>query len=43
MHLETGKPTGDAQLEIVLAIDHIDWAAKNAKKVLGPHKVQAGR
>jgi acyl-CoA reductase-like NAD-dependent aldehyde dehydrogenase len=27
-HLETGKPTGDAQLETVLAIDHIAWAAK---------------
>ncbi|MGH3451980.1 MAG: aldehyde dehydrogenase family protein, partial [Haloechinothrix sp.] len=32
---ETGKPTGDAQLEIVLAIEHIAWAAKHAKKVLG--------
>ena len=42
MHLETGKPTGDAQLEIVLAIDHIAWAAKHAKKVLGPQKVNSG-
>ncbi len=41
-HLETGKPHGDAQLEIVLAIDHITWAAKNAKKVLGPQKVKSG-
>ncbi|SNR67933.1 Acyl-CoA reductase [Haloechinothrix alba] len=32
---ETGKPTGDAQLEAVLAIEHIDWAARNARKVLG--------
>ncbi|MGH3516940.1 MAG: aldehyde dehydrogenase family protein [Haloechinothrix sp.] len=32
---ETGKPTGDAQLEIVLAIEHLAWAAKHAKKVLG--------
>ena len=39
VHLETGKPNGDAQLEIVLAIDHIAWAAKHAKKVLGPQKV----
>lgn len=39
---ETGKPHGDAQLEIVLAIDHIAWAAKNAKKVLGPQKVGSG-
>lgn len=41
-HRETGKPHGDAQLEIILAIDHIAWAAKNAKKVLGPRKVSSG-
>ena len=40
-HRETGKPHGDAQLEIVLAIDHIAWAAKNAKKVLGARKVSS--
>ncbi len=42
VHAETGKPTSDAQLEILLAIVHIDWAAKNARKVLGPHKVRSG-
>lgn len=41
-HAETGKPHSDAQLEIILAIDHIAWAAKHAKKVLGPHKVSPG-
>jgi aldehyde dehydrogenase (NAD+) len=41
-HRETGKPHGDAQLEIFLAIDHLDWAAKHAKKVLGRHKVSSG-
>ncbi len=41
-HRETGKPHGDAQLEIILAIDHVAWAAKNAKKVLGPSKVRSG-
>jgi aldehyde dehydrogenase (NAD+) len=41
-HRETGKPHGDAQLEIVLAIDHVAWAAKHAKKVLGPQKVGSG-
>jgi acyl-CoA reductase-like NAD-dependent aldehyde dehydrogenase len=41
-HRENGKPHGDAQLEIILAIDHVAWAAKNAKKVLGPHKVRSG-
>ncbi len=42
VHAETGKPTSDAQLEIMLAIVHIDWAAKHAGKVLGPHKVRSG-
>jgi acyl-CoA reductase-like NAD-dependent aldehyde dehydrogenase len=42
VHAETGKPVGDAQLEILLAVVHIDWAAKNARKVLGPHKVRPG-
>lgn len=41
-HRETGKPHGDAQLEIILAIDHIAWAAKHAKKVLGPRRVKSG-
>ena len=41
-HQETGKPHGDAQLEIILAIDHIAWAARHAKKVLGPRKVSSG-
>jgi acyl-CoA reductase-like NAD-dependent aldehyde dehydrogenase len=39
---ETGKPTGDAQLEIVLAIEHIAWAAKHARKVLGRKRRSAG-
>ncbi len=42
IHLETGKPHRDAQLETMLAIDHVDWAAKHAKKVLGPRKVPSG-
>ena len=42
VHAETGKPTSDAQLEIMLAIVHIDWAAKHAHKVLGRHKVRSG-
>ncbi|MCW2747032.1 MAG: aldehyde dehydrogenase [Nocardioidaceae bacterium] len=41
-HQETGKTYGDAQLEIVLAVDHIAWAAKHAKKVLGEQKVGSG-
>ncbi|HET9897705.1 MAG TPA: aldehyde dehydrogenase family protein [Streptosporangiaceae bacterium] len=42
VHAETGKPVPDAQLEILLAVVHIDWAAKNARKVLGPRKVRSG-
>jgi acyl-CoA reductase-like NAD-dependent aldehyde dehydrogenase len=42
VHTETGKPLADAQLEIVLAIVHIDWAAKHARQVLGPRRVRSG-
>lgn len=42
VHDETGKPEGDATLEIVLAITHIDWAARNAEKVLGKRRVSTG-
>ncbi|HWG63378.1 MAG TPA: aldehyde dehydrogenase family protein [Streptosporangiaceae bacterium] len=42
VHNETGKPLADAQLEIVLAIVHIDWAAKHARRVLGPRRVRSG-
>ncbi|MBC3193601.1 aldehyde dehydrogenase family protein [Pseudonocardia sp. C8] len=39
---ETGKPFDDARLEVVLAIDHLDWAAGNAQKVLGKRSVSPG-
>ena len=42
VHNETGKPLADAQLEIMLAIVHIDWAARHARKVLGPRRVRSG-
>src|SRR3954451_25188100 len=42
VHQETGKPHGDAQLEIGLAIEHLAWAAANARKVMGPRKVSSG-
>jgi acyl-CoA reductase-like NAD-dependent aldehyde dehydrogenase len=42
VHIETGKPVADAQLEILLAIVHIDWAAKNARRVLRPRRVRSG-
>src|SRR5699024_2300878 len=43
VHAETGKPHSDAQLEITLAIEHIDWAARNARKILGMQRRGAGR
>jgi acyl-CoA reductase-like NAD-dependent aldehyde dehydrogenase len=42
VHTETGKPLADAKLEIVLAIVHIDWAARNARRVLAPRRVRSG-
>lgn len=39
---ENGKPKADAVLEIMLAIEHLAWAAKSASKVLGPRKVGSG-
>src|SRR6516165_2980050 len=42
VHTETGKPLDDAKLEIVLAIVHLDWAAKHARKVLSPRRVPSG-
>jgi succinate-semialdehyde dehydrogenase / glutarate-semialdehyde dehydrogenase len=37
---ETGKPTADAIVEAIAAIEHLDWAAHNAKRVLGPRKTR---
>ncbi|HET9254768.1 MAG TPA: aldehyde dehydrogenase family protein [Pseudonocardiaceae bacterium] len=39
---ETGKPREDAQLECVLVIAHLGWAARNAGKVLRQRRVRSG-
>ncbi|GAA1985057.1 aldehyde dehydrogenase family protein [Amycolatopsis minnesotensis] len=39
---ETGKPVADAQLESVLGIEHIAWAGKHARKVLGKQRRASG-
>ncbi|QCQ93351.1 aldehyde dehydrogenase family protein [Rhodococcus sp. SGAir0479] len=39
---ETGKPHDDALLEVMLAVEHLDWAARNAKKVLRARRVSPG-
>jgi acyl-CoA reductase-like NAD-dependent aldehyde dehydrogenase len=42
MHRENGKPVADAMIELTLAMDHLAWAAKNARKVLGQRRVPSG-
>ncbi|MFB8008971.1 aldehyde dehydrogenase family protein [Nocardia sp. NPDC056000] len=42
IHAENGKPLDDAYLELMLALEHIKWAASNAEKVLKPKKVAPG-
>src|SRR4051812_1045245 len=36
---ENGKPRVDALIEHTLVLEHIDWAAKNARRVMKPRKV----
>ena len=42
IHRENGKPIDDALGEIILAIEHVSWAASNAEKVLGRRRVAPG-
>lgn len=42
IHDENGKPHDDAYLELVLTLEHIHWAAKNSRKVLGSRSVSPG-
>ncbi|MFC9055516.1 aldehyde dehydrogenase family protein [Streptomyces anthocyanicus] len=39
---ETGKPAGDAGLEVVLTLEHLGWAARNADRVLRRRRVRTG-
>ena len=39
---ETGKPGEDATLEVLLVVSHLEWAAKNADRVLRRRSVSAG-
>ncbi|MBY6363599.1 aldehyde dehydrogenase family protein [Rhodococcoides corynebacterioides] len=39
---ETGKPADDALLEVILAVEHLTWAAKNARRVLRERSVLPG-
>ena len=42
IHVENGKPRDDAFLELLLALEHISWAAKNAEKILKRKRVSPG-
>ena len=39
---ETGKPIGDATLEVTVAIEHLSWVAKNAEKILATQTRPSG-
>ncbi|WP_330257618.1 aldehyde dehydrogenase family protein [Nocardia sp. NBC_00565] len=36
---ETGKPEADAAIEVMLAVENLDWAARNAARVLDRRKL----
>ena len=38
---ESGKPVIEGIMETLGAIEHIDWAARNAKRVLGPRRTRS--
>ncbi len=42
VNAETGKPHSDAELEVLLAVEHIAWAASHAEKVLARRRVSPG-
>ncbi|MEV7861799.1 aldehyde dehydrogenase family protein [Streptomyces hirsutus] len=39
---ETGKPLQDAELEVLLTLEHVSWAARNAGRVLRRRRVRTG-
>ncbi len=39
IHRENGKPHDDAFIEVLLAVEHLDWAARKAARVLRPRRV----
>jgi acyl-CoA reductase-like NAD-dependent aldehyde dehydrogenase len=41
VHREGGKPVAEAVVEAAGAIDHIAWAARHARSVLGPRRVRS--
>ena len=39
VHRENGKPLDDAFIEVALCIDHLDWAARNAERIMKSRRV----
>ncbi len=39
VHTENGKPLDDAFIEVLLCVDHLDWAARNAERIMKPRRV----
>jgi acyl-CoA reductase-like NAD-dependent aldehyde dehydrogenase len=39
VHTENGKPRDDAFIEVLLCVDHLDWAARNAHRIMRPRRV----
>jgi acyl-CoA reductase-like NAD-dependent aldehyde dehydrogenase len=37
---ESGKPLAEGIVEALAAMEHLDWAARNAKRVLGPRRTR---
>ena len=42
LHAENGKTAGDARIELLLTLEHIRWAARNAGRVLRTRRVLPG-
>jgi acyl-CoA reductase-like NAD-dependent aldehyde dehydrogenase len=42
VHQENGKPRDDAAIELVATVIQLDWAARNAARVLAPRRVRPG-
>ena len=40
VHRENGKPTADATIEVLVAVEHLDWAARRAARVLGRRRAE---
>jgi acyl-CoA reductase-like NAD-dependent aldehyde dehydrogenase len=41
VHRENGKPRADALIEVLMIVEHLDWAARNAARVLGRRRASS--